>query len=235
MDHREQLERLISEYTDARLSDADRASIDRLLAESAAAREEARRYARLADLLRGWRAVAPNFDWPSVAVRFQEKVHEDVESRTLLAVDDLLDSKLPAMPPVDWTALQARISSAVRREPAHGSKSSSVSTRSLRIRRFAFASVPLAAAAMIAIAVFWNQDEALRVRQLPPVAVAPRVEVALDSPVSEGKVSVKFVEGVLSSQPAQAAKNRSSIVASPGGRELPIRESASEETAAALY
>jgi hypothetical protein len=237
MDNREQLECLISEYADARLSDADRASIERLLAESATARDEARRYARLAALLSGWRAVDAKLDWRSLAVRFQGTIREEVESRTLLAVDDLLESELAAMPPVDWAALQGRISSAVRREPAYGSKSAGASKRTLRLRRYVFASAPLAAAAMIAFTVFSNHSEPLRIvpKGSTIVANAPRVDVTLGSPSTGGKVSVEFVEGSIASQPAPAEPGRSGFAATPGGKELPIREAASEETAAALY
>ena len=199
----EQLERLIAERLDGTLTAEESARLDRVLAADPAAAAMARRYERLRMVLSGWRTLRRDIDWEALAARIARRVAEDAEQNKDAAVDDLVRTAVPPMPEVDWDQFRARVSSAVRRDAASRAGDSSrdreadAGVRVLRRRWrrtatwIATVGAPLAAAAVIAIAVWWP-GAGSQLASPRAMSVAPRVMVSLEDPTTTGRVAISF-------------------------------------------
>ncbi|HVP10589.1 MAG TPA: hypothetical protein VMV94_05290 [Phycisphaerae bacterium] len=199
----EQLERLIAERHDGTLAADERAWLDRALTADPATAALARQYERLHNLLAGWRTLHHDVDWQALADRIARRVAQDVERKKDAAVDDLVRESLPTMPEVDWDQFKARVSAAIRHAAATPVGDASpdrkevvgIRTARRRWRRAAtwVASVgaPLAAAAAIAIAVWWP-GAAREIASPRVMPVSPMVVVALDVPQTGGLVAISF-------------------------------------------
>ncbi len=210
-DQSENLERLASEWADGLLTPIQHAEFERTMNQDPALALAVRRYERLQAELRGWRALPAGIDWQATGQRFASRIAADsrglgidsADPATLVesaqsseAMDDLLRRAIPPLPPVDWIALQRRISTAVREQAAAADARRRVVPGMRRWKSAAIAT--LAAAAVVVLAL----------RQFAPESVvAPgtarrssaRVVVRLEAPTAEGRVRVAFVE-----EPGQA-------------------------------
>lgn len=204
-DNREHLERLLTDAADGPISDAD-----------------ALRFARLARLLSSWRILDAGVDWSAQAGLVSAKIREEVEAqasarvdqlvdptipetaavpgldraaRDYRAVDDLLQSSASPLPPLDWRALSAKISAAVRRE-AEALQHHSTSPVLVHgpFRWVIRIGAPLAAAAVVALAL-WGSRPAARIAQNPHEHGRPTIKFALQEPEGNiGKVKITFDE-----------------------------------------
>lgn len=215
----EQLERLLSEQADGDLDAAQRESIRRAVAEDRVAGATARQYARLHELLAGWRTLPVGIDWQAAAREVSLRVLQagegavptparrlgidteasegsdpiDSDERTSedRAVDDFVTRAAGPLPDVDWGAFKARVSAAVHREAATSAVSGQGTQHRWR-RGAAWAlrvGAPLAAAAVIAFAV-WGPWADQPFVQGPSAGGRPLVVVSLERPGSAGRVSV---------------------------------------------
>jgi hypothetical protein len=211
MDESDQLERLLSEAPDGELTPGERAEVRRALAADPAAEATARAYEHLNDLLAGWRALPDAFDWEEFARQAADHVSraaagqgseasgrpEALEARPgIEAVDRLVDDWAVPVPEVDWDALKSRISAAVREEVARAEQERvGAPLRWRRAARWgARVGAPLAAAAAIAILVWWPRTE-LPIVPVGGDSAGPCVVVSLEMPESVGRISVTFEEG----------------------------------------
>ncbi len=215
----EQLERLLSEQADGDLDAAQRESIRRALAEDRVAAATARQYARLHELLAGWRTLPEGIDWQAAARGVSLRVSQAGEGAVLTparrpgmgaeasegsdpidsdertpddrAVDDFVTRAAGPLPEVDWAAYKARVSAAVRREAATSTAAGQgMQHRWRRGAAWAFrVGAPLAAAAVIAFAV-WGPWADRPFVQGPSARGRPLVVVSLERPDSAGRVSV---------------------------------------------
>lgn len=180
---------------------------------------ELRQYRLLAELLSGWRVLGEG-SLAALSGEISARIREDAEARAsarvdqtidpsipvksiaadaaivrdFRAVDDLLQSVAAPMPPVDWKAFSTQVSSAVRRE-------AKVVHRHRRLiqRRYlnwvVRAAIPLAAAAVLAIALWPAKPTSTPVAKGPAAEPKPMIFVSLEQPrASSGKVSVTFDE-----------------------------------------
>jgi hypothetical protein len=199
----EQLERLIAERLDGTLTAEESARLDRALAADPAAAAMARQYERLRLVLSGWRTLRRDIDWEALAASIARRVAEDAEQSKDAAVDDLVRGAVPPMPEVDWDRFKTRVSSAVRRDAASRAGESSEAQKAdagVRVLRrrwrrtvtwVATVGAPLAAAAAIAIAVWWP-GTASQLSSPHAMPVAPMVVVALDVPTATGRVAISY-------------------------------------------
>ncbi len=79
----EQLERLLSEQADGDLDAAQQESIRRAVAEDRIAGATARQYARLHELLAGWRTLPEGIDWQAAARGVSLRVSQAGEGAAL--------------------------------------------------------------------------------------------------------------------------------------------------------
>lgn len=187
--------------------------MEALLAGDAQARRTAAAYEKLAALLKGWRAVPARFNWSANAARAAQHVRSggaEAQSSEAARLDQLVPHWSGPVPEVDYRALKARISSAVRRE-ARTIKTGSIGKIRSRRRVLAWigrVGAPLAVAAAIVIAVWWPRDVGRpsiapngaspsggMVAKGPEQAPRPRaVLVSLDTPEPIGVVTFTFDE-----------------------------------------
>lgn len=185
---RERLEQLLSEHADGGLTPDDAAAVSRAIERDPAAADAARAYARLGELLRGWRTLPSDVDWAQLAARTSQQVAETAATTGDVAVDDLLRASAGPMPHVDWTAQRRRISAAVRAEAAGTLQRPPFGRRRL-LRRVAGIGAPLAAAAAIMLAV-WRP--AADRPAIPTVSPPPVIAVSLQRPGQSGRIQVSF-------------------------------------------
>jgi hypothetical protein len=226
----EQLERLIAERLDGSLTAEQRARLDLALAEDPEAAAMARQYQCLRTLLRGWRTLHRDIDWEALAARIAQRVAESVEQKKDAAVDDMVREAVAPMPEVDWDQFKARVSSAVRHEAAIGAgaadevpdRNADVGVRAARRRWrrtatwFATVGAPLAAAAAIAIAVWWP-GTASQIAPPSVMSVAPMVFVALDVPQASGRVAISFDQAAPAGYTDQPSSSGEAAVDRPAG------------------
>ncbi|MCG8409319.1 MAG: zf-HC2 domain-containing protein [Phycisphaerales bacterium] len=187
-DKSEQLEELLSRRLDGDLTAEEQARVDRAMAEDPSKKAMADRYDRLNMLLQAYRRLPEDVDWSRFFRRVTRQIDENRTARTPAEVDQALDHSLEnwarPMPDVDWDAFKARVSAAVRQEAA------STGAASVRwpasVRWFA----PLAAAAAIALVVWWNPWSQTNI----PNSATTIVVVSLDMPREAGPISISFDE-----------------------------------------
>ncbi|MBN2561771.1 MAG: hypothetical protein JXQ75_12655 [Phycisphaerae bacterium] len=221
MDRSEQLERLLSEHQDGTLTADELARVRRALSDDGDAADAARRYARLNDLLAGWRALPEDVDWRTFTRQVADRVIENAADHTtptpgqttaalsqigavsarreppprVQGIDRLLEDWAAPLPEVDWRALKSRISASIREEAARTCRGSTRKRPGWHQAASWVARVglPLAAAAAIAIVVWWPRTE---IPVVPAIGDSdgPIVLVSLDLPEPVGQVSVTFEE-----------------------------------------
>jgi hypothetical protein len=238
----QQLERLIAERLDGILTADEQARLDCALAADPAAAAMARQYERLRLVLSGWRTLQRDIDWESLAASIARRVAEDVGRKQDAAVDDLVRGSVPPMPEVDWDRFKTRVSSAVRREAASKAGDSAqvekvdagvrVSRRRWRRTATWMATVgaPLAAAAAIAVVIWWPGASS-QLSSPHAVPVAPMVVVALDMPTATGRVAISFDQappGGYVEPSAPAADGGVDQPAGGGGMAIAVDSSGSE-------
>ena len=203
-DNREHLERLMTEAADLPMSDAD-----------------IRRGVRLARLLSGWRVVDANVDWAGQVGLVSARIREEIElqasagvdslidpslagesanplvvsaAKDYRALDDLLQTTAPPLPPVNWKALSARISAAVRREAQVARPVTDSSTNAQRTFKWIVRIAgPLAAAAVIVLAI-WGSRSATKIVTGPEKRGRPPNIKFVEVPEESGKVNITFDE-----------------------------------------
>ncbi len=198
MDHPDEIERLLSEHGDGALPPAEQARLQKLINEDRQMAATARQFDRLNELLKGWRALPAAVDWPSLAKETRQAVSDEAEAKAqgLAGVDRLIREWAGPTPEVDWTALRLRISAAVQQEAAIAQSRDRGRARQWgrSVVRIARVAVPLAAAAVIALMVWW--PEAI---PTPPGNTTGGsrtfVAVALEVPGRTGQVSVRLADG----------------------------------------
>ncbi len=215
-----QLEALLSRAGDNDLTADERARVDREIAATPSAAGVRVEYERLGHLLAGWRRLTGKLDLSSlrrdVSARIADQLAERASSladrrldpqavldegasedtnlgsmvREMAAVDSVVRQSAGEMPEADWSAFKARVSSAVRAEAERSGMH--VKTRS-RIPGGVKWFAPIAAAAVIAIAVF--QTGTLPGPGGIDPSPAPIVVVELDVPNTSGRIQFAFDEG----------------------------------------
>ena len=215
----EQLEALLSRRLDEDLDAEEQALLRQAMADDPAAAASAKQYERLQRMLAVWRRLPADLNWntlsKSVASRIEEDLAIEASARLDRAIDPAAEGPAPPigprlnptaesfqateellrdwagpLPEVDWDAYAARVSAAVRREATAGGQKAG---RGRRWRVLAGWLAPMAAAASIALLLWWN-------RGANPTGLtnhrpaAPQVEVSLVVPESTGRVSIAFEE-----------------------------------------
>ena len=237
-DDREQLERLLSERPDGALDADERLVVERALKQDPSAAATAKWYERLQAVLRQWRPLGVDVDWVAMAQQTSERVAEVADREKYRQVDGLVQRWADSLPEVDWDRFKTRIGSAVRQEAARLGGGGVAATepiteqaRRLRWRRtakwMATVGVPLAAAAVIVIAVWWPGA----VNNLAPNGTGEKrsmVVVSLETPRSTGRISINFDEtaAVAAKEPEVAGSAEGGEAQSLGG--LAIASSPSE-------
>jgi hypothetical protein len=231
-EEREHLERLISERPDGALTPEETEQVRRAVAEDAEIASAARQYEKLQAVLSEWRTLPLDVDWRAYAERVSSAVVDAAEQQASAAANGAIDPSAAAdVPPptgprldtmrqdyravdelvrdhaappdVDWDRFKARVSAAVRKEAATDSRSS-VPRRSIAgwVARIG---APLAAAAALAVLIWWPREGEFR----PPtgiVSAAPIIQVAVQMPRSTGFVSISVDERPgMEDAPAQTA------------------------------
>lgn len=202
LDDREQLERLLSEQLDGTLDADERLVVERAREQDASAAASAERYRRLQELLAQWRPLTDDVDWPAMARFTSERVAEAADEAEYQRVDRLVEQWADSLPEVDWDRFKVRVASAVRQEAVSlgravlaDAASAEHQGRSLRWTKrakwMATVGVPLAAAAVIVVAVWWP-GAVDRVTPGHGGQSQPLVFVALEAPRSVGKVLIDF-------------------------------------------
>ena len=192
-DRTQNIERLLSERRDGRLSAQDLAEIERAIAGDSANARSAEAFDRLGALLKDWRIVPATIDWQTSARRVSERVRADRSSAEepdvvrLASTDRLVREWAGPMPAVDWPALSTRISNAVREEAGRAGQ-----TRRTRWSWFVKAGAPLATAAVIVLAATWWITTGPKLPIDGGSSGASLVMVVLEMPVAVGKVSISF-------------------------------------------
>lgn len=209
----ENVEMLLAACLPGERTQGERARVEALLMDDAHARRTAEAYEKLAAMLKGWRTMPVRFDWSANAARVVRHVRSggaDAQSTDAARLDEMVPHWSGPVPEVDYRALKARISSAVRRE-ARSIKSGSIGKIRSRRRVLAWigrVGAPLAVAAAIVIAVWWPRDigdPSIAPNGASPAGgmvakgpeQAPRkraVLVSLDTPEPVGVVSFTFDE-----------------------------------------
>lgn len=209
----ENVEMLLAACLPGERTREERARVEALLMDDAQARRTAAAYEKLAALLKGWRTIPARFDWSANAARVVRHVRSggaETQSTDAARLDELVPHWSGPVPEVDYRALKARISSAVRRE-ARTIKTGSIGKIRSRRRVLAWigrVGAPLAVAAAIVIAVWWPRDvggpldapngaspSGGTVAKGPEPALRPRtVLVSLDTPEPIGVVTFTFDE-----------------------------------------
>ena len=199
MNLNEQLERQISERRSGELTAAQLAEIERAIAADPVVAAAARQYERLDRLLGCWRKLPDHVDWEAFARQTAARVSAEAADE---GVDGLLERWAGPMPEVNWGALKSRISGAVAEEAAGAHRqAATAASRWRRAANWARVAVPLAAAAAIALLVWWPGSAS--VPRGPGAAGRPIILVSLDAPGESGKVTVTFEGG---EAPAGAAE-----------------------------
>ncbi len=126
----------------------------------------------------------------SVDANTDDNKYVAAEVEQYARVDRSLRDWAADMPEVDWSAFKSRVSDAVRSEAV---KSGSRTARRYRMPAAVGWFVPLAAAAVITVAVFRAYDPTPAARDIGGQP-ASMVLVALDVPVTGGKLSFAFDE-----------------------------------------
>lgn len=212
IDDREQFERLLSERMDGALTPDQLAELDRAVAGRAEFADLARRYDRLQASLHRWRALPADIDWQGLSTRIRRSIGGQVEQPTSKSVDDLMQDAFGPMPEVDWSRLRQRISAAVREEAA--------ATRTTRrswsraAKWTTMAGVPLAAAAAIAIAV-WFPRSAAPTAPTAPAPIASMIVVSFETPEPAGQVKIAFDEKPYEGGPIEDEANGAAIANGP--------------------
>lgn len=209
----ENVEMLLAACLPGERTAEERARLNALLMDDAQARRTAEMYEKLAALLKGWRTMPARFDWSANAARVAVRVRSggaEARPADALRLDELVPHWSGPVPEVDYRALKARISSAVRRE-ARTIKTGSIGKIRSRRRVLAWigrVGAPLAVAAAIVMAVWWPRDlggpavatngassSGGMVAKGPEQTPRQRaVLVSLDTPEAVGVVSFKFDE-----------------------------------------
>lgn len=154
----ENLEMLLSLALDGELSAAQRRTLDDALSADAGLRAEWERYKRLSRLLAGFRVPNPTVDLSGLMSRISTEIHKEAEcDLDDMGLDALLRKVASPMPEVDWEKLSHRISARVHREAA--TRPTSLSRWRGKANWLARVAVPLAAAAVIAIAMWRPRQE----------------------------------------------------------------------------
>lgn len=215
----EQLDALLSRWGDGDLTPDELSRVEQHVAASAEAGKARLEYDRLAELLRNWRTPPAALDWQTFQRSVTDAIAEDLAERGSSVVDRSLDAAAlgedsdssnpyvrevarqmsrtdalvqrhqPAMPEVDWTAFRSRVSAAVEQEARQSGMHVAGRSRVGGVLRWF---VPLAAAAVIAIAVF-RTGPLPGTKEVQP-AQAPMILVALDLPVAAGRIQFSFDE-----------------------------------------
>lgn len=188
-ERKQDIERRISERRDGELSAEERAEIERAIEADSANARAAAAYERLNALLKDWRVLPATVDWETSARRMVDRIRADGNSEEgqFASTDRLVRDWAGAMPAVDWPALSARISHAVREEAGRGGQ-----TGRTKLSWIVKASLPLAAAAMIALAATWWRTAGPGSPMDGGSGGASVVMVALDTPVAVGRISISF-------------------------------------------
>jgi len=197
LDDKDQLERLLSERPDGALSADERLVVERALREDPSTAKTAGQYERLQAMLRRWRAVGGEVDWEAMARRTSERVAEAADQDQYRQVDGLVQEWADSLPDVDWDRFKLRVAGAVREEATRLGREAPAEQRgralrwTRRAKWIATVGVPLAAAAVIVIAVWWPGV----VTRLTPDHVAspkPLVVVSVEAPRFTGNISIDF-------------------------------------------
>lgn len=184
----EQLEALLSRCLDDDLTAEEQARIRRAIAEDSEAATTAKRYERLNQILRSYRPLPGGLDWrvffQNVSDRIDEARSAEESAKLDNALDDSLENWTKPLPDIDWDAFKARVSAAVHQEAA--ATHATAARRPAMVRWFA----PLAAAAAIALTVWWYPWTETEVDD-PSRSI---VVVALDMPTDDRQISISFDE-----------------------------------------
>lgn len=135
-------------------------------------------------------AAADDDELASVDTRAAADKFVAAEVEQFARVDRSLRDWAADMPDVDWSAFKSRVSSAVRSEAV---KSGSRASRRYRMPAVVGWFVPVAAAAVIAVAVFRAYDPTPTLNEIGGQP-ASMVLVALDVPETGGKLTFAFDE-----------------------------------------
>jgi len=227
----DRLEWLLSERLDRALSADESAELAKALAADASGVRSARAFNQLDALLKRWASAEPQVDWQALKNRCAADVADAAELAISEQLDRRIDASAvaeigarvagtsagtrdayarteaairgwrAAMPPVNWEALKLRISAGVAQEAALAGARAGRVARTRQWRWVAQVAAPLAAAAAVAFAIFWPTPESTNTGVVRPER-RPIVVVELETPVSSGRVAVRFDPGQLSETPS---------------------------------
>ncbi len=240
----EQLEKLITERQDGHLTAAELAEVERAVAADIAAAKLARHYEKIARLLTGFRTLPAGVDLDDFRRTVSRQVSDEAGYSTAMEpasapdlaatggsqfaeTDELVGQSFRSLPPVDWSAFRERVSAAVKAEAAVHARGRETavagSARPVRrLRWLARAAVPLAAAAVLLIAIRQGGIDLPSTEQEP--ALMPTVvSIALDRPRPTGQVLITFDRSAAPA-PNDTGNDRGGIIIATAGAVAPPTE-----------
>lgn len=185
----EHLELLLSEAGDSHLTPEEQSEIQRLCATNEDAAKQLHQYARLARLLANWRPLPTDLDLAGTGGKLSAQLSTDY-ARSEVSLSEILKG-YRQLPDVDWGSFQTRISDSIRSDAAITHAPDSPNRRPKRWRLFAGIGTPLAAAAAVLLAVFWQGTHS----ELTPVGInggPTSIAIHLATPGASGKIKFKF-------------------------------------------
>jgi len=253
------LEQRISERRDPSDTVGDAGELAGLIAADRDAANLDKAYARLGQMLNGWRRLPDSVDFRAFHTNTAGAVAADVEYRALVAhetghapdvigltaeqalqltreyakTDDAIRAAAGPLPAVDWNALKSRISAAVRNEaaesdphhertillpaagaPNHSDKNRNSGTAGRRFRRpLQRFTMPLSAAAAVAIAATLWFQRGQPITPTPAPLAVNRIVVQLGAPTTTGSVQIAFDESPMTTVLAEELPTRGAAIA----------------------
>lgn len=242
----EQLEFLLSRIADADLSADERAEIRRAVERDPACARAADEFQHLGRLLRAFRPLPRNLNWSALGMAISGRVADSAEADASALVDRSIDrsaigpvtdltAALPAgtetlageyaavqgllrdwaqpLPPVDWQAFKSGVARQIRREVLAGAPTVHRRRTSLFVNWVA----PIAAAAAIAMAVWWPRDPGTK--GLAKGRAEHNIVVVVDTPRVSGSVQLSFDESFAEVEPPNEEPSVKAIAVGPSASE----------------
>jgi hypothetical protein len=240
----EQLEFLLSRIADADLSADERAEIRRAVEGDPACARVASEYEHLGRLLRVFRPLPRNLNWSALGTAIAGRVADSAEADASALVDRSIDrsaigpvtdpaAALPAgteslageyaavqsllrdwakpLPPVDWNAFKSGVSRQIRREVSTPEPQTQRRRASLFVNWLA----PLAAAAAIALAVWWPREPGKTKLAHSGIRVEDNIVVVVDTPTFAGSIQLSFDESFAEEAPPNDEPSVKAIAVGP--------------------